>query len=1005
MAHTTPTVRDDTLVWQCDGITDTITVGTPRWFAWLANATTFAFSGAAGAFTARKERQRRGRWYWRAYAKRHGKLQRVYLGKTDALTLDRLRSAAAALAQRHTLVRRADADPAPSRHRATPGSYTGADLHHGRFITTKLAVPQPPPGLVTRPALAARLDRATQRTLTLVSAPAGFGKTTLLASWCMDRVRAAIPVAWLSLDAGDNDPLRFWAYVIKAFQTRYPGFAEPVLQTLVEPRPHAIDTLAAALINELADVPHDVTLVLDDYHVITELQIHRSVALFVSRLPQQAHVVLASRADPPFSLVRLRMRGELTEFRTEDLRFTNDEIATFIAATDCTLTAHDVEALAEITEGWIGGLHLAALSLTGQPHATRAIAALSGAQHHFVEYLAQEVLQQQPKPIQQFLLQTAILNRLNGPLCAAVTGYDDCDALLDTLYRANLFLVPLDERHTWYRYQHLFATFLRDTLQRTQPDAIARLHGAAARWFAAQGDIAEAITHTLAGAVYADAARLLVEHAALFFARGEITTLLRWIESLPENLVAANARLCLIHVQALMLNGQWNGVETRLQDVERRGNGDETEAEVAVLHGIMALLRGQIDEAAEVAARVQSTLADDDVLLHGMAALMLGAAAWAQGDLAATQRLLFDAQHNGLASHAPDAALLAMSHQAHFYTVQGKLHAAILRYEQVLASAKALRIPYGPALTMASLGLGRLLYEHNDLSQALQVVRQGIEQAQQIGNTDSVIMGYMVLARIAQAQGDTALARTMIEEAEQALRLEQGGSLAAFSVTIARAWLALAHGDAGSAAAWMHDYERHLAPHLISFNETAHLLMARIHIAQGRPEEALHLLTPLRTSAELTGRSGSAIAMLVVEALACQSSGTRSPALQNLERALARAAPEGYVRSFLDAGAALIPLLQHVADATPASYARTLLEAYQQAGGAAATALAWVEPLSEREREVLRLVANGASNQDIARMLVVTISTVKKHLSAIFQKLNVQSRTQAVAQARRLNLL
>jgi LuxR family maltose regulon positive regulatory protein len=990
-----------------DDVVDTITVGTSGWFDWLANATTFAFVCSEGTFTARKERQQRGGWYWRAYAKRQGKLRRVYLGKTDSLTLERLRSAAMTLAERHNPSRQSGTELPTETRSIAHIPYSNVDPHHERFLTTKLTIPQSGPDLVARPALTARLHAGRRSALTLVSAPAGFGKTTLIGSWCGELLRQATPVAWLSLDADDNDPLRFWAYIIKAFQTQYPRFAEPLLRLIAEQRPHAIDTLAPALINELTRAPHEVTLVLDDYHLITHPQIHRSVALLVSRLPQQAHVVLVSRADPPFSLARLRMRGELTELRAEDLRLTADEVAAFVTAMGCTLTAHDVAALTEVTEGWIGGLRLAVRSLADQPDAASAIAALTGAQHHFVDYLAHEVFQQQPAPIQQFLLQTAILDRFSSSLCAAVTGQNDCDVLLDQLYRANLFLVPLDEQHAWYRYQRLFATFLRETLQRTQPDAAARLHRAAADWFERHGYITEAITHSFAGAAYPDVARLLTTHATLFFAHGEVTTLLRWIAELPETFVAAHARLCLIHVRALMLSGQWNGVEARLQDVERRRIDHEIDpsTEQLVLHAVMTLLRGQIAKAEALAAQAQPMIADDDVLLRSMVTLIAGSAAWTRGDITATQRLLFNTQRDRMASYAPDAALLALSHQAHFYATQGKLHAAIMRYEQVLATVETRRMPQGPAWTMATLGLGKLLYERNDLLRALRVVRQSIEQARQTANADTVIIGYTSLARIAQAQGDLASARAMIEEAEQTLRLQQGGSLVQLYVTIGRAWLALAHDDAPMAMAWMHDYERHLTPHLISLNETAHLLMSRIHLAQGRPEEALQVLTPLRQRAEQAGRNGSAIAMMVVEALAFQAQGLRNPSLQALERAIERAAPEGYIRSFLDAGSALIPLLRHIAHADLASYARTLLDTYQQPADEVGDGCAWIEPLSEREREVLRLMANGATNQDIARMLVITVSTVKKHLGVIFQKLRVQNRTQAAARARHLNLL
>jgi len=570
MTKMTPLVRGDRLIYQQDEHEQVLVVGTPAWFAWLATASTFAFTSDNGTFTARKERagNQRGGWYWKAYRTQHGKHFSLYLGKTEALTLERLNAVAQAPA--HTSNRDAGGEASAERNVMTT-------IRGDPPLATKLHVPRPPLQLVRRPHLVERLQEAVERPLTLIAAPAGFGKTTLLSTWIE---HASLPTAWISLEHDDDDLTRFWSYMFTALARVHPGSGTSALALLqastLSPLP-PIETALSVWINELATLPHEIALVLDDYHLITAQPIHRAITYLLDHLPPQLHVIIATRADPPLPLARLRTRGHLTEIRAADLRFTAEETAAFLTrALGLELSDQDIATLEARTEGWIAGLQLAALSMQGRKDIPGFLEAFTGSHRYIIDYLVEEVLARQSEPVQTFLLQTAILERLRGSLCEAVMGVmrepggeASGQAMLEQLEQANLFLVPLDDERRWYRYHQLFAEALRHRLQRKHPTLVPELHQRASAWYEQQGLTRDAVHHALAATDFVQAARLIEQAFNSLLMRGEIATLQRWAAALPDELVRSNIELSVLQGWLLFVSGKNDAAELHLQDIER----------------------------------------------------------------------------------------------------------------------------------------------------------------------------------------------------------------------------------------------------------------------------------------------------------------------------------------------------------------------------------------------------------------------------------------------------
>jgi LuxR family maltose regulon positive regulatory protein len=906
------------------------------------------------------------------------------------------------------------------------------------LVATKFHLP--PPGFVPRPQLLARLAQGIGRGLTVVSTPAGFGKPTLLGEWVR---RSRRPAAWLSLDAGDNDPARFWRYVAAALDQVRPGVAELVTPLLGGVQQPPLEAVATVVINELTALSdeHAVTLILDDYHLIEAPAVHTSVEFLLDRLPPGLRLVLASRADPPLPLARLRGRGQLAELRERDLRFTLAETAAFLReATGLDLPAASVAALQNRTEGWAAGVQLAALSLQGHADPAGFVAGFSGSNRYILDYLTEEVLTRQPEQVVGFLLATSILARLSGPLCDAVTGRSDSQQLLEQVERANLFLIPLDDVRSWWRYHHLFADLLRARLEQTRPERVPELHRAAAAWHEAHGSADDAVGHALAAGEVAWAARLVERHVEALLRRSEGATLGRWLAALPAEAVGSRARLCLAQAVAAVVGGQPEAVEPLLAAAEQASaaSGEEPHqpsigrpwsvlanvpASIAFLRAEVARLRGDAEQAVAFDQQALEHLVEDDWLLSSQIAWNLAVADWLSGRLAPAEDALVEVVSKRRAwGGVGYLAMRAGYDLGQVQRAEGRLSAALATYRQGLETTgeAGRQLPH---LGMAHVGLAEVLYERDELPAAHRHATQGVALSQQLAFTQPLATGLGMLARIRHAQGDLAGA---LEAIGQAQRIKLSPQVVALHnpVPVWRARLLLAHGEVAEAAQWTRERGLSVTDEPGYPREGEYLVLARVLLATHRPDQALKLLGWLYDLAVTQGRMGSVIEVRVLQALALAASGDQTAGLRALAEALAPAGPEGYIRVFVDEGAPMARLLGRLTVAQRTGQDTTaprvaplhldrLARAFQPGAAHAApsaTRLAagvagLVEPLSDRELQVLGLLAAGKSNQQIADELVVVLDTIKKHVGHILDKLGAANRTQAVARARALGLL
>jgi LuxR family maltose regulon positive regulatory protein len=909
-----------------------------------------------------------------------------------------------------------------ARWPARPAGRAPADVSHA-LVTTKVHPPRLRRGLVPRPRLREALTRNEDRRLTLISAPAGFGKTTLLGEWLGDRSGGERSVAWVSLDESDNDPARFLAYLIGALRTTEEGIGEGVLASLRSPELPPVEAVAGALVNELAGTSRTITIVLDDYHLIRSGSVHEAVAFLLEHLPENVHLVVSGRADPPLPLSKLRARGEVNELRAPDLRLTSEEATAFLKdAMGLALSGRDVAALEEVTEGWVAALQLAALSMQGRGDVSGFVEAFSGSNRHVLDFLGEEVLGRQPQPVREFLLRTSVLQNMAAPLCDALTGRSDGQQMLERLEKDNLFVVPLDDERRWYRYHRLFAEFLRGLLGRENPELPGELHLRASGWHENNGLIAEAIRHALSAPDHDLAARLIEGGVEGAVERGEAATALRWLEALPNEAKRPRPRLFAEHAVALVITGRPNDAEPLLKEAERAASGATDGEEGRFLLGFVsavrswrARLRGDAPEAVHLARRALSLLPDEEAPVRGYAAVRLGDALRAAGDLAAAGEAYAEAAEIGRAARHAYVTLAGTVMHARVLAEQGRLREADEAFRRALRLLTEAGFGLSPAAGIVHIGMADLRYERDDLDGAERELNIGVELAERIGEVGTLVWAYVTLSRTRRARGDEEHALEMAREAERVAR-DSGADL---QIAVAASWMArlrLARGDLAEAAAFEQERAAGAGNAAGAAWMVDRITSARLLHARGRYDEALRLLDGLQEAAETAGRTSDLIETLALRALALWARGEKERAVGTLTRALALAEPEGYVRTFVDEGAPMADLLSAVLEArrgghldaagrvsTP--YLVKLLAALAQEAGGPTAAGRLPEPLRERELEVLALIAAGKSNKEIAGTLFVSMGTVKTHINNLYRKLDVGSRTQAVARAREMGVL
>jgi LuxR family maltose regulon positive regulatory protein len=899
------------------------------------------------------------------------------------------------------------------------------------LIETKLYIPKLRRGLVARPRLSERLSRGAESRLTLISAPAGFGKTTLLSAWLAAPGAEQRSVAWLSLEESDNQPGLFWTYAITALQTVVPGVgagALALLQSALAP----IDTILATLLNELNTVPNEIHLVLDDYHLVDGPDVEAGMVFLLEHLPPHVHLVISTRADPALPLPRLRARGELVEVRAADLRFTLDEVTDYLnEVIGLDLTMNGIATLESRTEGWIAALQLAALSMQGRADVAGFIAGFAGDDRYIVDYLVEEVLRRQPDHVRSFLVRTSILDRLSGPLCDAVTAQHGGKATLESLDRANLFVVPLDDSRRWYRYHHLFADVLQTHLQDERAGEVTDLHRRASQWYDQNGEPAPAVRHALsAGDVERAAGLVELAIPALLRTRQE-PTIRGWLDAIPDEVVRVRPVLAVGLIGALMSGGEFESVEARLQEAEQLLEKPPTAGMVVVdteeflrLPGViqmyraaLALVRGDTPSTIKHAHRAIDRTAVDDHITRAGASALLGLAFWGNGDLEAAHRA-YSATVDGMRRVGYISDILGCSITlADIRITQGRLSEALRTYEQALqlASHQGGTVLRGTADMY--VGMSQIAFERNDLAAATQHLLRSQELGEHTGLPQNRYRWRVSMAWVLEAQGDLRGALQLLDEAHHVYVGDFSPNVR--PVPALRARLLAAQGQFGEALGWARERGLSVDDDVSYLREFEHIALARVLLSQytahrtgASASEAARLLERLLTAAEAGERTGSVIEILVLQALTQHARGDTPGALAPLERALTLAEPEGYVRVFVGEGPPMVSLLRAVAKQRVSwDYVRRLVDACGHPGETAPVhqpgrlTQGAVEPLSERELEVLRLLGTDLDGPAIARELVVSLNTLRTHTKNIYAKLGVNSRRAAVRQAGELNLL
>jgi len=905
------------------------------------------------------------------------------------------------------------------------------------FLATKVSIPLLRSSLVPRPRLIQCLKAGIERKLVLVSAPAGFGKTTLLSDWAH---QSNMPVTWFSIDSSDNNPLQFYSYVIASLQKVDKNMGKAALSMLQSPQPPPLESSLITLINSIAPDLHHMALVLDDYHLVDSAKIHESLAFLIDHLPAQMHIIMATRADPLLPLARLRARNQLIEIRAAELSFTKEEIEEFFnGKLKLGLSSDEIGMLASRTEGWISGLQLAAHSLRERSDKSVFIKEFKGDNRHVVDYLVEEVLNRQPAPIQNFLMQTSILSRLSAGLCEAITKQRNCQNLLDELERADLFIFPLDNGRNWFRYHQLFADLLRQRLLgQFQGDKVKELHRNAYEWHLRNGYREEAMEHALAAEDFDLVSDLLEVIAESVWDRDGLISLLRWLNALPDKVFSSRLNLLIIHARSLNMAGKQEEAEAKLRVAELlleslrgetvevptlnskhpgRLNKSEILGRIATIRAFISAYKGDLAGIKHHARMAIISLNKRDLMWRSVAATTLGFAhGWSgDGDMMSARFAFSEAIAVSEQGGNTYFYLFAKSCLAHIDGLQGRLKQAEESYRQLLrfAEDEDLCLTGLTASIISSLGL--VLCEKNAIEEGTRLVREGLELAQRGYDMVTLASSRLNMARALFYRSDIDQALAQIQESENILSEYDIPPWITHAASALKAWMWLRRGQRNDVLRWVAERELDCDTVLNSRRESEYLVLVRFLVVQGEYEDARRWLDRLIPDAEAGMRVSSMIQMRLIRAQIYYAQNILPDALEELGLALYLGEPGNFVRTFVVEGKPIAELLEKICDKDKSvqdegqkgfshSYAKKLLSVFRtEAKSKKATCLD--EPLSERECEVLSLIAAGLSNNDIAQKLFLSLNTVRTHTKSINAKLDVHSRTQAVARAKELGLL